>query len=78
MPNDQISELLLEREFLIEQMRRYLQVQPEEAESVAVEIYEAYLNLNARYVELTIENDNLQRGIRTRIEAPPFWGAECL
>ncbi len=67
MKNKQTSELPLEREFLLEEMRRFLQVNPEEAAETALEIYEAYLNLSAQYLQV-------KQRVRTRIETPPFFG----
>jgi hypothetical protein len=73
MESQQTSELPIERVFQVERMRRFLNRSPEEATETALEIYEAYLNLNAQYLQLSAEHRELQQRIKTSIETPPFF-----
>jgi hypothetical protein len=52
MESQQINRLPLEREFELEQMRRYLEVNPEQAQSIALEYYEDYLCLLAENIQM--------------------------
>ncbi len=63
----------LEREFLMEEMSRYIKATPNEAIDAALEIYDAYLDMKAQYLALKAENLQLQERVRTPIETPPFF-----